>query len=240
VAALAQRPADPKLEAVVHYLLKEGWLDLGCIIFSQYYDTAAWIADRLAERLPEEPIAVYAGAGRSRLSRDGQRTQVERETIKRAVKERTVRLVVATDAACEGLNLQTLGTLINVDLPWNPSRLQQRIGRIQRIGQARTSVDMLNLVYQGTRDERVYDRLSQRMRDRYDVFGGLPDVIEDDWIDNIATLDAKLDELIERRKRANAFDLRYAATVDPKGEPWDRCAKVLSRRNIVEELSKSW
>jgi superfamily II DNA or RNA helicase len=240
IAALAERPADPKLDAVVHYLLREGWLELGCIIFSQYYDTTSWIADRLAERLPEEPIAVYAGAGRSRLLRSGQRTHVERATIKRAVRERTVRLVVATDAACEGLNLQTLGTLINVDLPWNPSRLQQRIGRIQRIGQARTSVDMLNLVYQGTRDERVYDRISQRMRDRYDVLGGLPDVIEDDWIDDIATLDAKLDELIERRTRANAFDLRYAGTVDPKGEPWDRCAKVLSRRDIVERLSRSW
>ena len=65
-------------------------------------------------------------------------------------------LVVATDAACEGLNLQTLGTLINVDLPWNPSRLQQRIGRIQRFGQTRDRVDMLNLVYKDTRDEKVY------------------------------------------------------------------------------------
>src|SRR5438034_10017849 len=45
---------------------------------------------------------------------------------------RDIRLVVATDAACEGLNLQTLGTLINVDLPWNPSRLEQRLGRIKR------------------------------------------------------------------------------------------------------------
>src|SRR5439155_26157225 len=47
---------------------------------------------------------------------------VEREEIKSAVKKREIRLVVATDAACEGLNLQTLGTLINVDLHWNPSR----------------------------------------------------------------------------------------------------------------------
>src|SRR5438477_9155764 len=94
----------------------------------------------------------------------------------------------ATDAACEGLNLQTLGTLINVDLPWNPSRLEQRLGRIKRIGQARQSVDMLNLVYAGTRDEVVYDRLSQRMQDRYDIFGSLPDVIEDDWIDHIEDL----------------------------------------------------
>ena len=66
------------------------------------------------------------------------------------MKSREVTLVVATDAACEGLNLQALGTLINVDLPWNPSRLEQRLGRIKRFGQARKEVDMLNLVYQDT------------------------------------------------------------------------------------------
>lgn len=91
---------------------------------------------------------------------------------------------MATDAACEGLNLQTLGTLINIDLPWNPSRLEQRIGRIKRFGQRRDRVDMLNLVYHGsekpTVDEKVYAKLSARMKDRYDIFGTLPDVIEDD------------------------------------------------------------
>ena len=51
------------------------------------------------------------------------------------------------------------------------SRLEQRIGRIKRFGQARNSVDMLNLVYHGTRDKRVYERLSERMRDRYGVNG---------------------------------------------------------------------
>jgi superfamily II DNA/RNA helicase len=80
--------------------------------------------------------------------------QVEREDIKQAVKQRRIRLLVATDAACEGLNLQTLGTLINVDLPWNPSRLGQRLGRIKRFGQAHRTVDMLNLVYHDTQMRR--------------------------------------------------------------------------------------
>lgn len=66
------------------------------------------------------------------------------------------------DAACEGLNLQTLGTLINVDLPWNPSRLEQRLGRIKRFGQARRTVDMLNLVYHETQDEKIYQVLSRK------------------------------------------------------------------------------
>ena len=241
VEHLRERPVDPKFEAIVHYLVEEPrWLDYGCIIFSQYYDTASWVADGLASKLPSEPIALYAGAGRSRMRRGNQHVHVEREVIKRAVKEREVRLVVATDAACEGLNLQTLGTLINVDLPWNPSRLEQRIGRIKRFGQARDSVDMLNLVYQGTRDEEVYERLSSRMRDRYNVFGSLPDVIEDDWIEHIENLDQKLTEFIERKRRANAFDIRYSDTVDPKGESWEKCSEVLSRREVVERLSRGW
>jgi len=237
---LSEKPEDPKFEAVCHYLLDSHWLDLGCIVFSQYYDTTFWVAQSLAKKLPKEPLAVYAGADRSGIFRDGQWSNVEREDIKKAVRNRQLRLVVATDAACEGLNLQTLGTLINVDLPWNPSRLEQRIGRIKRIGQARTSVDMLNLVYHGTRDEVVYARLSARMKDRYDIFGSLPDVIEDDWIEHIEDLDEYLSTFIEKRKNANAFELRYGDTVDPDGEPWERCSTVLSRRDIVERLSRAW
>jgi len=86
--------------------------------------------------------------------------------IHRPMAEHQIRIMVATDAACEGLNLQTLGTLINVDLPWNPTRLEQRIGRIKRFGQKRDAVDMLNLVNEQTVDEKIYDRLSDRMRDR--------------------------------------------------------------------------
>lgn len=67
------------------------------------------------------------------MCRDGAFASIERDEIKKAVKKRSIRLVVATDAASEGLNLQTLGTLINVDLPWNPSRLEQRLGPHQAL-----------------------------------------------------------------------------------------------------------
>jgi hypothetical protein len=72
------------------------------------------------------------------------------------------------------------------------------------------------------------------------IFGALPDELDDDWIDNIENLDAKLNEFIEKKRRASAFDIRYADTVDPKGEPWEKCAQVLSRRDIAERLSKGW
>jgi len=68
----------------------------------------------------------------------------------------------------------------------------------------------------------------------------MPDVIEDDWIEHIENLDQKLTEYIERKRRANAFDIRYADTVDPKGEPWEKCSEVLSRRDVIDRLSRGW
>ena len=135
---------DPKTGAVTYFLTEhesdgKTWLEHGCIIFSQYYDTVRALAAALTERLPSEAIGINAGAGRSRMYRNGDCATVEREEIKAAVRRHEVRPPppVATDAACEGLNLQTLGTMINMDLPWNPSRLEQRLGRIKRIGQRR-------------------------------------------------------------------------------------------------------
>lgn len=237
---------DPKLAAVRYFLTEhrtEGktWLEHGCIVFSQYYDTAHWIASELARTLPEEPVAVYAGAGRSGMFRGDSFSSIERDEIKRAVKLRNVRLVVATDAACEGLNLQTLGTLINVDLPWNPSRLEQRLGRIKRFGQSRRNVDMLNLVYHDTQDEKVYRVLSRRLKDKFDLFGGLPDTIEDDWIESEEKLETMMDEYIHvRRKARDVFELRYKETIDPDKDRWELCSRVLSRRDVVDRLSLPW
>jgi len=231
---------DPKLKAILHYLDIEGWRELGCIIFSQYYDTARWVAESLAALYPDEAVGLYAGAGRSRLYRQGDSVAIERETLKRMVADRKLRLMIATDAACEGLNLQTLGTLINVDLPWNPTKLEQRIGRIKRFGQTRDKVDMLNLVNEQTVDEKVYDRLSERMKDRFDLFGSLPDTIKDEWIDDIEHLGELMDQYINAQKQETGFDLRYNATMRPTDNDWRNCAKVLSRRDFETLMRKGW
>lgn len=240
IARLERLQVDPKMEAVVHFLDKEKWLELGVIIFSQYYDTAKWLADSLAARYPEEAVGLYAGAGRSRLYQRGESVSVERETLKRMVAEHQIRVMVATDAACEGLNLQTLGTLINIDLPWNPTRLEQRIGRIKRFGQRRETVDMLNLVFEQTVDEKIYERLSERMKNRYDLFGSLPDTIKDEWIDDIETLGERLDEYINAQKTATGFDLRYTGTMMPPEKDWREFTEVLSRRDLATLMSAAW
>ena len=240
IARLERISEDPKLQGVIHYLEKEKWLDHGVIIFSQYYDTVRWVADALAARYPDEAIGLYAGAARSRLYQGGDSVSIERETLKRMVAEHQIRIMVATDAASEGLNLQTLGTLINIDLPWNPTRLEQRIGRIKRIGQVREKVDMLNLVNEQTVDEKVYERLSERMRDRYNLFGSLPDTIRDEWIEDLETLGEKMDEYISAQKEATGFDLRYTTTTAPSEKDWRDCSEVLSRRDFVQIMSTGW
>lgn len=247
VAELSRPEAhDPKTAAVKYFLTEhrtEGktWLEHGCIVFSQYYDTVRALAADLAVTLPGEPIAIYAGAGKSGIHLDGDFATVEREEIKAAVRKHEIRLLVATDAACEGLNLQTLGTMINVDLPWNPSRLEQRLGRIKRFGQRRQTVDMLNLVYHHTQDEKVYAALSRRMKDRYDIFGSLPDTIDDEWIQSVEKLEEMMDQYIHLRKQArDAYEIRYERQVDPDKDRWELCSRVLARRDIVDRMSAPW
>jgi hypothetical protein len=103
---------------------------------------------------------------------------------------------------------------------------------------------MLNLLYHGstqpTVDEKVYAKLSSRMKDRFDIFGTLPDVIDDDWIDDEEKFEAELKNYTNRRGRANAFDLRYGDDVDPKGERWELCEKVLARNDVKKRLSRGW
>ena len=231
---------EPKYAAVLHYLVNEGWLEQGCIIFSQYYDTARWLAEALAGHFQDEAIGLYAGAGRSRLYQQGDSVGIKRETLKLMVAEHQIRIMVATDAACEGLNLQTLGTLINIDLPWNPTKLEQRIGRIKRFGQVRDSVDMLNLVNEQTVDEKVYGRLSERMRDKFNLFGSLPDTIKDSWIEDIETLDESMDQYIDAQKRATGFDLRYNSHLSVSDKDWRDCSNVLSQRDFGILMREGW
>lgn len=100
------------------------------------------------------------------------------------------------------------------------------------------AADVLNLVYHETQDEQVYTVISRRMKDRYDIFGSLPDMIEDDWIENVEELEKRMDEYIHLRAQAhNVFEMRYQETIDPDRDRWELCSRVLARRDIVDKLS---
>ncbi|MCJ2117004.1 phospholipase D-like domain-containing protein [Methylobacterium sp. J-001] len=234
---------DPKVEVVIRYLDDNRWLaDHGMIAFSQFFDTAEFVADGLAARFPHQPVAVYAGGGRSFVLHGRERRRTDRNVIKELVRTGDIKLVAATDAACEGLNLQRLGSQVNVDLPWNPSRLEQRKGRIQRIGQARPEVHVANLRYAGTCEDDVYGALSSRFADIFKVLGQLPDSFEDDWVDAVLQ-DRDAVRLFPTRVEAirPPLERRYWKDVaDDDGLDWEGTERILSSRDIEEFMRRGW
>ena len=229
---------DPKFQRVVDYLIGDGWLALGCIVFSQYFDSAWWLAEALSkDHLPTEPIGLYAGGANSGVLLGGQFNACHRDEIKAKVKVGEIRLVVGTDAASEGLNLQRLGALINLDLPWNPTRLEQRKGRIQRIGQIRDEVFVCNLRYRGSVEDRVHQLLSSRLESIYGLFGQIPDVLEALWIEVAQGEVNEARRLIDGVQQVHPFDNRYAKV---ENVDWETCAKVLSEAEKRQLLSKGW
>lgn len=236
---------DPKYEVVVR-LLRDGheaagpesWLQLGCIIFSQYYDSVEWLARELSmNEFPQERIGVYAGAGKSAIFTSGTRQAEDREVLKRMVRSGEIRLIIGTDAASEGLNLQRLGTLINLDLPWNPTRLEQRKGRIQRIGQKRNRVFVYNMRYLGSVEDRVHELLSSRLRDIHSMFGQIPDTLEDVWIDLAVGATEKAKERIGAIPRKHPFEAKYNQIANVN---WESCAKVLNAVEKRNRLARAW
>lgn len=242
-AVVAGTDIDPKVQVVLYYLRERRWLDdNGAIIFSQYRTTAKWILEGLCAAFPDEPVALYAGGAASFVQRGQERRTAARHQIKQRIQGGEIRLVCATDAACEGLNLQRLGAQVNIDMPWNPSRLEQRKGRVHRIGQARDEIHVLNLRYAGTVEDEVYTALSNRFGDIFSVLGQLPDSFEGEWItailqDRIAV--RNFSQRVETTKPP--MELRYVRHIaDDEGLDWEYTKKILSSRDIDSWMRQGW
>lgn len=146
------------------------------LIFTQYTDTMDYLRDQLA-RVYGRQVACYSGRGGERW--DGALwIPVSKEEIKNDFRSgEQVKILLCTEAASEGLNLQTCGVLINYDMPWNPMRVEQRIGRIDRIGQRYPDVWIRNYFYEDTVEARVYRALEGRIRWFQDVVGPLQPIL---------------------------------------------------------------
>ena len=125
------------------------------IIFSEHRDTLNYLHEKIAGVLGSHDGIVVIHGG---VHRDERR---KAEALFRSDPE--VRVLVATDAAGEGINLQNANLMVNYDLPWNPNRLEQRFGRIHRIGQQEVC-HLWNLVAKETREGDVYFRLLEKLR----------------------------------------------------------------------------
>ncbi len=142
------------------------------VIFTRFYDTLVDIVQRLKNADPRILAGTYSGK-ECRFVEVGtwKLKSTDREDVKHRFLKGEIDVLVCTDAAAEGLNLQTADMIVNFDLGWNPMKIEQRIGRIDRIGQRHDRIFVLNLCYFGSAEEIVYGRLLHRLAEADSVVG---------------------------------------------------------------------
>ncbi len=130
------------------------------LVFTEYYDTLEYLRGTL-EHHYGKTLACYSGGGGELWDGESWKA-VTKDAITSALEKGDIRVLICTDAASEGLNLQSAGAVINYDLPWNPSKVEQRIGRIDRIGQKYAEIRVVNLFLEHSVDDQVYRVLRAR------------------------------------------------------------------------------
>ena len=186
-------PPDGKvqeLKDVIQELRRDGFAQ--AMVFTQYTDTMDFLREELGawdatptEAEPGAPesradalrLMCFSGRGGEIRSAGGAWSTIGRDEVKRRFREGEADLLLCTDAAAEGLNFQFCGALINYDMPWNPMRVEQRIGRIDRLGQAHPSIRIVNLHYAGTVETDVYSALRTRINLFESVVGPLQPIL---------------------------------------------------------------
>jgi len=205
VAKLNTDSKARKLHSELLTLFEEGWDS--ALVFSQYTDTMEYLRDFLAQELPDVPVASYSSLGGAWRDGSGRWITCSKEEIKRRLKTGRVRLLVCSDAAGEGLNLQAAGVLANYDLPWNPMKVEQRIGRIDRLGQLRPKVRILNFAYKDTVEADVFFAVGERIQLFQGIIGRLQPIL--------SKLPRRFEELtLASREARDAARQRFLAEIE--------------------------
>jgi Helicase conserved C-terminal domain len=146
------------------------------IVFTQFGHTLDSLRDRLIGAYRSQ-LATFTGDGGREFREDEGWVGVSKRDLVEAIRSRRITVLLATDAASEGLNLQACSYLVNFDMPWNPMRVEQRIGRIDRLGQPRNEIAIRNYFVPGTVEERVYAALAKRIDNFRDLLGNLQPIL---------------------------------------------------------------
>lgn len=208
------------------------------LVFSRYTDTIdALLREFAISGLDKHyRYGVYTG-NTSCLVSNGIEKQCDKNDIKSELFSGAIRIVFCSDAASEGLNLQAAKVLINVDVPWTPSRLEQRIGRIARLGQVANQVDVYNVWYPHSIEARMYTRIQKRLDSSKLAIGEFPDVVakkirsavlNDECDDN-----AGLNELLDIRNSR-----QVAALEELWGQSSSQTESELMRERLIKICSK--
>ncbi|MBR6438839.1 MAG: DEAD/DEAH box helicase family protein [Bacteroidales bacterium] len=148
------------------------------LIFSRYTDTIDALINEFNTLGFNKyyKYGVYTGA-KSCIVFGGEEIQCSKNDLKHGLFSGEIRIVFCSDAASEGLNLQAARILINVDVPWTPARLEQRIGRIARLGQIANEVVVYNVWYPHSIEARMYHRIQKRLENSNLAIGEFPDIV---------------------------------------------------------------
>ncbi len=210
LAAVESLPPDSKLAALVETLAalhQEGYQQV--MVFTQYTDTMDFLRDRLRVA-GDWRLMCYSGRGGEVPAEDGAWRGISREDAKRRFRDAEADVLLCTDAAAEGLNFQFCGALVNYDMPWNPMRVEQRIGRIDRLGQRYPRVRIVNLHYEDTVETDVYRALRSRIGLFESVVGPLQPIL--------ARLPGDIGKAVLQGDRGRIGDA-VEARIDEEGRP---------------------
>ena len=169
-------PADGKLARLTEALAglrRDGYAQ--AMVFTQYADTM----DFLRGALGDARLMCFSGRGGEVPSSGGGWRAIDRGEARRRFRNGAADILLCTDAAAEGLNFQFCGALVNYDMPWNPMRVEQRIGRIDRLGQEHPEIRIVNLHYEDTVETDVYRALRERIGLFESVVGALQPILSE-------------------------------------------------------------
>lgn len=164
-------PHDPKVEAFVKVLVDKGKLPNNkAIVFSTFRHTLAYLA-RFVERTELRYGVVHGDVP------DEDRAEIRRRFALPKEDAAAIDVMLSSEVGCEGLDFQFCDFLVNYDLPWNPMRIEQRIGRIDRYGQKSETVAIVNFITPGTVDADIYERCLWRIGVFLHAIGGNEEIL---------------------------------------------------------------
>ncbi|WP_297505533.1 helicase-related protein [Ferrovum sp.] len=210
------------------------------IIFTEHRDTLNYLSVKIRGLIGNEEAVVMIHGGVKREERRKMQEMFRNDP--------SVRVLVATDAAGEGVNLQNANLMVNYDLPWNPNRLEQRFGRIHRIGQTEVC-HLWNMVANETREGDVFQRLFEKLEVERAALGGrvfdiLGEVFEDKSLKDLLIeairygADPEVRDRLHR-KVEGALDTQHLETIIKRNA---LCEEVMDERRLFavkEEMEKA-
>lgn len=210
------------------------------IIFTEHRDTLEYLRRRVSDMLGDQDavVTIHGGTNRDDRAKMQERFRQSPEVL----------VLVATDAAGEGVNLQNANLMVNYDLPWNPNRMEQRFGRIHRIGQ-REVCHLWNLLAKGTREGDVFQRLFEKLETERAALGGQVFDILGEAFENVSLKELLLEairygERPETRAKLNqridgALNTEHLKAIIERNALVDNAMSIEHLYAIKEEMDKA-